>query len=134
MRGEPYASAAWYRPDDDSVLIGIGVFDTQTPPIETFKTGENGATVSYGDYSGPVLSLMFETGPDPAPFRRGLPGDDMTTLVDMPEATMRDMSLMLIQQSGVVDVTVLELSNRRIRAEGSFSGRLGNVGGGRSLC
>jgi hypothetical protein len=130
VRGAPYASAVWYRPDDESVLIGLGGFDTRTPPLETFEMGEGGATVSYGDYAGPVLSLMLETGPDPAPYRRTLPGDDMTTFVFMPEATTTDVSLMFILNAGVVDVTVLELSGGTVRAEGTFSGRIGNVGGG----
>lgn len=129
VRGAPYASAVWYRPDDESVLIGIGGFDTQTPPMETFETGEDGTPVSYGDYSGPVFTLTFETGSDPAPYRRTFPDDGMTSLVYMSQATMSDIDFMFIPQSGEVDVTVLELSNGRIRAEGTFSGRLGNVGG-----
>lgn len=129
VRGAPYASAAWYRPDDESVLIAIGGFDTRTPPLETFETGQNGATVSYGEYGGSVMSLLFETGPDPAAFRHALPGDGMTSFVYMAEASMSDVSGMFIPESGAVHVTVLELSDGKIRAEGTFSGRLGNPGG-----
>lgn len=129
VRGAPYASAVWYRPDDDGVLIGIGGFDTQTPPFDTFETGQGGGAVSYGDYSGPVFSLMLATGADPAPYRREFPSDDMTTYVYLSEARMADMTVMFMPESGVIDVTALEISNGRVRAEGTFSGRLGNPGG-----
>lgn len=136
LRGEPYASAAWYIPREENgeVLAAIGGFDTPNPPFDTFEQGADGSPASFGDYDGPVLSLVLYLGNEPAPFKRELPSqDDGTGLVYMSRAEFGDMSVMYMAASGVVDVTEVELKGRRLRAVGTFSGTFRNMADGSSV-
>lgn len=134
IRGTPYASAAWYEPRDGRVLVTIGGFDTRTPPFDTFEQGANGTPVSFGDYEGPVFSFILETTPTPTPYEFRFGSSDGTTgMVYMSAATFGDLGVMHMAESGRLEVTTLERSGDRFRAEGTFEGTFANMGGGAAV-
>lgn len=132
VRGEPYASAAWHEPREGRVVAAIGGLDTPTPPLETFARGA--AATSFGDYHGPVLSLALDMSADPRPFTVELPSDDnASTVIFMPEATVDDLELMFLLESGVVSVSEVALASGHLRAVGTFSGTVRSMGSGETV-
>lgn len=134
IRGEPYASAAWHEPDEERILLMVGGLDTPSPPLDTFEHGANGQPVSFGEYDGPVLSLLIQLTPEPQPFASSLPDDSsMSGLVYMSRASLDDTSVMYLIYSGSLDVSNVSLSNQRMSAEGTFSGRFRSMGTGEEI-
>ncbi len=134
VQGTPYASAAWFETESGVLRISLGGFATQTPPLDTFERGPMGDPVSFGSYEGPVLSLLLSAAGEIGPFRAELPGDDNpTSFAYMSAARFGDLDVLYTSRSGTVDVTLLELADGRLRAEGTFSGTLESAGTGPSL-
>ncbi len=133
IRGEPYASATWHEPREGRVLAAVSGLDTPTPPLETFERGAAGA-MSLGDYHGPALSLALDMSGEPRPFTVHLPSDDnSSTVVFMPEATMDDLDLMFLLETGVLTVSEVSISSGHLRASGTFSGTVRSMGSGRTI-
>lgn len=134
IRGQPYASAAWFEPDEERILFAVGGLDSADPPLDTFEQGAQGQPVSFGDYEGPVFSLMIELAPEPAPYSLALPNDDsQSALAYMPRPSFDDMDVMYIVASGDLEVTEVRLAGGRMSAEGTFSGTVRSLGTGEEL-
>ncbi len=134
ISGEPYATALWYEPEPGELWVTIGGFDTPTPPLETFERGAAGQPASFGEYEGPLFNLMLDSDTNPQPFAVTFPaGNNASSLIYMARATTDDISGMYSVESGTLSVTRIERANGLIRAEGTFSGALENMGGGQPI-
>ena len=134
MRGQPYASATWFEPEEGKIMLAVGGLDTPTPPLDTFESGPSGTPVSFGDYDGPALSLVIEVDADPEPFSMDLPADEnMSSAVYMSVASVGDMNTAFMLASGSLNVTQIQRSGRRMSVEGTFSGTVRSMGDGTEI-
>ncbi len=134
IRGDPYAAAVWYETGDGRIMLALGGLDTPTPNLDTFQQGQAGTPVSFGDYEGPVLSLVLDLAAEPEPVTLELPaGDNASSLIYMPRATVDDLTAMYMAASGSLELTEVTLSEGILTAAGSFSGTVRSMGSGEEV-
>lgn len=128
VRGRPYASAVWYVPEGRSVVASVGGYDRADPPLDSFETDARGQPVSFGDYTGSTLAITLMPEGPAGPY--GVELDESTPLlVFSPVATVSDVAAMYFPQDGRLEVRTLEVSDGRLRAEGTFHGTFRTMNG-----
>lgn len=109
IEGERQGTAVWMSLEEGERLALAAGFDAADVPVETFRRDFEAGDVSYGDYSGSVLTIGFEFEPEDFELLTRFPGGDASVIYHpRVEGGAVDFSGMYGLEEGSLDVNLLD--------------------------
>ncbi len=125
-----YASAGWSGRDDGTRTVSIGGLDSENPPVATFENDVQAGQVSFGDYHGSTIMLLFTAPAGSETLKVDLERPEgPASLAYMPVATP-DLAGVYMVGPGSLEITRLSFDGGMARVEGRFEGTLRTTSGG----
>jgi hypothetical protein len=127
-RGKPYASAMWFERAGVRV-ISVGGFDSDHPPIESFRFDVAAGDVSFGSYSGSTMQVLISiaAGERTARVEVPVPRGRQAAVAYMPVAGGDMLTGTFSMTGGTIAVTDVQFVGNAASVRGTFQGTLQTV-------
>ncbi len=124
-----YVSAVWLTSRGSSRIVTLGGFATRTPPLATFDYDVQRGDVSYGDFHGSTLGLVFSVPAGATRVIADLEADGAAARLAYAPVASTDPAEIYVSGPGSIEITHLGFDGQNATVRGRFHGTLSTTGG-----